>query len=385
MQVLSTEKRCVSSINNRTCQLASNEQFTFDYIASETTAQASIFEEVGRHIIDQCLMGYNGSIFAYGQTGSGKTFTIQGTDGENKGLLPRCFEYLFTEIGQIKNKHMLAKRSSNGGPPPVRSQGASAGKQALYNQAMFRDERVDEIDFEVKCQYVEIYNETIFDLLDQCGSTKLQIREDKGQTFLENCTERHVSTNKEVLTVINDGSHNRHVAATSMNLVSSRSHAVFTAFIKTTTIHKDGKKVVRTSRFHIVDLAGCEKVNDTNAAGQRLKELCKINQSLSNLGKVIYELSENSKAEGSKKQPGFINFRQSKLTHLLKDSLGGNSKTLMICTLNPHMSAIRETLSTLKFAQRAKMIKNKAIVNEENSDAEYWRQKYLALLRMGNN
>ena len=135
-----------------------------------------------------------------------------------------------------------------------------------------------------------------------------------------------------------------------MNLVSSRSHAVFTAFIKTTSVHIDGKKVVRTSRFHIVDLAGCEKVNDTNAEGQRLKELCKINQSLSNLGKVIYELSENSKAEGSKKQPGFINFRQSKLTHLLKDSLGGNSKTLMICTLNPHISAIRETLSTIKFA-----------------------------------
>ena len=215
---------------------------------------------------------------------------------------------------------------------------------------MFRDERVEEIEFEVKCQYVEIYNEVIFDLLDSCGQAKIQIRENKGSPFLENCTERHVANNKEVLSVINDGSHNRHVAATSMNLVSSRSHAVFTAFIKTTTVHKDGKKVVRTSRFHIVDLAGCEKINDTNAEGQRLKELCKINQSLSNLGKVIYELSENSKSEGSKKQPSFINFRQSKLTHLLKDSLGGNSKTLMICTLNPHSSAIRETLSTVKFA-----------------------------------
>lgn len=165
-----------------------------------------------------------------------------------------------------------------------------------------------------------------------------------------------------------------------MNLVSSRSHAVFTAFIKTTTVDKDGTQVVRTSRFHIVDLAGCEKVNDTKAEGQRFKELCKINQSLSNLGKVIYDLSENSKTEGSKKQPGFINFRQSKLTHLLKDSLGGNSKTLMICTLNPHISAIKETLSTVKFAQRAKMIRNKAVVNEENNDAEYWRKKYYKLL-----
>ena len=277
---------------------------------------------------------------------------------------------------------MLSKRRSDGAPP--RSQGASAGKHHLYNQAMFRDERVEEIEFEVKCQYVEIYNETIYDLLDSCGQSKLQIREDKGQTFLENVTEMHVANKSEVMDVIAMGQQNRHVAATSMNLVSSRSHAVFTAFIKTTTVHTDQKKVVRTSRFHIVDLAGCEKVNDTNAEGQRLKELCKINQSLSNLGKVIYELSENSKAEGSKKQPGFINFRQSKLTHLLKDSLGGNSKTLMICTLNPHMSAIKETLSTIKFAQRAKMIRNKAVVNEENSDAEYWKQKYLALFKSSN-
>ena len=112
-----------------------------------------------------------------------------------------------------------------------------------------------------------------------------------------------------------------------------------------------------------------------------MKELCKINASLSNLGKVIYELSENSKREGSKKQPSFVNFRQSKLTHLLKDSLGGNSKTVMICTLNPHASAIKETISTLKFAQRAKMIKNKAIVNEENSNAEYWKLKYMNLAR----
>ena len=132
-----------------------------------------------------------------------------------------------------------------------------------------------------------------------------------------------------------------------MNIESSRSHAVFTAYITTCTLHKDGQKVVRTSRFHIVDLAGSERVKDTNADGQRLKELCKINSSLSNLGKVIYELAENSK---DTKQKGYINFRTSKLTHLLKDSLGGNAKTVMICTLNPHFSAIKETLSTLKFA-----------------------------------
>ena len=168
---------------------------------------------------------------------------------------------------------------------------------------------------------------------------------------------------------------------------SSRSHAVFTAFIKTSTVETDGKKAVRTSRFHIVDLAGSERVKDTDASGQRLKELCKINTSLSNLGKVIYDLSENSKkgSKGSKLMSSFINFRESKLTHLLKDSLGGNAKTLMICTLNPHMNAIKETISTLKFAQRAKMIRTKAVVNEESSDAEYWKKRYQDLVKKQQN
>ena len=162
---------------------------------------------------------------------------------------------------------------------------------------MFKDERVKEIDFDVKCSYVEIYNETIYDLLDSTGRNKLNIREDKGLTFLENCTENHVSSLKEVMGVIKKGQDNRHVAATNMNLESSRSHAVFTAYIKTQTVHKDGQKVVRSSRFHIVDLAGSERVKDTQADGQRLKELCNINKSLASLGKVIYELAENCKTK----------------------------------------------------------------------------------------
>jgi len=185
-------------------------------------------------------------------------------------------------------------------------------------------------------------------LLDQLQQTKLHIREDKkGSTYLENCTETHVGSIKEIMDLINRGQDARHVSATGMNRESSRSHSVFTAYINTTTINEKGQKAVRTSRFHIVDLAGSERVNDTgNTAGERFKELCKINQSLSYLGKVIYELAE----KGDKNKTSFINFRQSKLTHLLKDSLGGNAKTVMICTLNPHMSALKETLSTLKFA-----------------------------------
>lgn len=232
----------------------------------------------------------------------------------------------------------------------------SPGKSP-FNPELFSADNIADVEFEVKCTYVEIYNETIFDLLSTNGSTKLQIREDKGNTFLENCVETHAQNLKEIMDIIKRGQENRHVACTNMNLESSRSHAVFTAYIKTVLTGHDKKKVTRTSRFHIVDLAGSERVKDTNAEGQRFKELCKINTSLSNLGKVIYELAENGKLEGSKKQASFIQFRQSKLTHLLKDSLGGNSKTLMICTLNPHMSAIKETINTLKFAQRAKMIR----------------------------
>lgn len=180
--------------------------------------------------------------------------------------------------------------------------------------------------------------------------------------------------------VIKKGQDNRHVAATNMNMESSRSHAVFTAYIRTQTVLNDGQKTARSSRFHIVDLAGSERVKDTMADGQRLKELCNINKSLSNLGKVIFELAENCKTKQKQQTGGqYINFRASKLTHLLKDSLGGNAKTIMICTLNPHCTAIKETLTTLKFAQRAKMIRQTAVVNEENNDSEFWKRKFQQL------
>ena len=133
---------------------------------------------------------------------------------------------------------------------------------------------------------------------------------------------------------------------------------------------------MKSSKLNIVDLAGSERVKDTNAEGKTLKEACKINQSLSFLGRVIMFLAES---ESKKLGGGYINYRESKLTHLLKDSLGGNSKTVIICTLNPNQMAMKETLSTLKFAERAKKIKNKAIVNEENNES-YFKKKYMELL-----
>jgi len=162
-----------------------------------------------------------------------------------------------------------------------------------------------------------------------------------------------------------------------MNRESSRSHAIFTAYIRTTTIDKDNQKTVRSSKLNVVDLAGSERVKDTQAEGKRLKEACKINQSLTFLGRVISFLAE---AQDSERGGSYVNYRESKLTHLLKDSLGGNSKTVIICTLNPNWMAIRETLSTLKFAERAKKIKNKAIVNEENNE-KCFQNKYNELLK----
>ena len=148
-----------------------------------------------------------------------------------------------------------------------------------------------------------------------------------------------------------------------MNRESSRSHAIFTAYIRTTTIDLENHKTIKSSKLNVVDLAGSERIKDTQAEGQRLKEACKINQSLTVLGRVINFLASDSK----KKSIQYVNNRESKLTHLLKDSLGGNSNTVIICTLNPNQMAYNETLSTLKFAERAKKIKDKAVVNEENN------------------
>jgi kinesin family member 15 len=250
------------------------------------------------------------------------------------------------------------------------------GGSAMNYQQFGED--IEEISFEVVCSYSEIYNEQINDLLDNSGgSSKLQIREDtKKGIILEGETQVVVNSIEDVMAVINKGQVNRSVASTNMNRESSRSHAIFTAYIRVTTVDTENQKTVRSSKLNIVDLAGSERTKDTQAEGQRLKEACKINQSLSFLGRVINFLAE---AE-SKKTNGYINYRESKLTHLLKDSLGGNSKTVIICTLNPNQMAIKETLSTLKFAERAKKIKNKAKINEENNE-KYFQKKYMDLLK----
>ena len=326
---------CLTVLESKSIILDSKPEprtFTYDNVANEKSTQEQLFEIVGMPITTSCIRGYNGTIFAYGQTGAGKTFTIQGAGYDEfssntkhsyhlRGILPRCFEYLFANIG----KEVSNKKS----------------------------------EYLVKCSYLEIYQENINDLLDP-APRNLQLREDmKKGVYVEGLIEETVKSAMETYELLNIGTQNRHVSFTSMNKESSRSHSVFTLIIESKN-NIDGLVNFKTSRFHLIDLAGSERQRATDCAGERLKEAGMINKSLSALGNVINSLVDIS--EGKSRH---VHYRDSKLTFLLKDSLGGNSKTFIIANVSPAVSSFSETLSTLKFAQRAKMIKNAAVVNED--------------------
>ncbi|NXQ36105.1 KIF15 protein, partial [Alaudala cheleensis] len=323
---------CLSVLSSNTIRLHSKPEpkiFTFDYVANMETTQESVFSSVAKNIVESCMNGYNGTIFAYGQTGSGKTFTMMGpSDSDNfthslRGVIPRSFEYLFFLIEREKEK-------------------AGSGKSFLC-----------------KCSFIEIYNEQIFDLLDS-ASAGLFLREHiKKGVFVDGAVEQVLSSAAEAYQVLTTGWRNRRVASTSMNRESSRSHAVFTITVE--SMEKNNEVVnIRSSLLNLVDLAGSERQKDTHTEGLRLKEAGNINRSLSCLGQVITALVD----VGNGKQR-HICYRDSKLTFLLRDSLGGNAKTCIIANVHPGSKCFGETLSTLNFAQRAKLIKNKAIVNED--------------------
>ncbi|XP_019272041.1 kinesin-like protein KIF15 isoform X2 [Panthera pardus] len=323
---------CLSVLSSTTLRLHSNPEpktFTFDHVADIHTTQESVFSTVAKGIVESCMSGYNGTIFAYGQTGSGKTFTMMGPSESDhfshnlRGVIPRSFEYLFSLIDREKEK-------------------AGAGKSFLC-----------------KCSFIEIYNEQIYDLLDS-ASAGLYLREHiKKGVFVVGAVEQVVTSAAEAYQVLSGGWRNRRVASTSMNRESSRSHAVFTITIE--SMEKSNETVnIRTSLLNLVDLAGSERQKDTHAEGVRLKEAGNINRSLSCLGQVITALVD----VGNGKQR-HVCYRDSKLTFLLRDSLGGNARTAIIANVHPGSRCFGETLSTLNFAQRAKLIKNKAVVNED--------------------
>ncbi|GAB4859030.1 hypothetical protein Ancab_010498 [Ancistrocladus abbreviatus] len=308
-------------------------RFTFDHIAGEMITQEKLFRVAGLPMVENCMSGYNSCIFAYGQTGSGKTYTmmgeihgIEGRLAEDCGITPRIFEYLFTRI-------------------KAEEEGQRDGK----------------LTYSCKCSFLEIYNEQITDLIEP-SSTNLQLREDlKKGVYVENLTEYNVRTVDDVLQLLLQGAANRKIAATHMNRESSRSHSVFTCIIESHW-EKDSLTHRRFGRLNLVDLAGSERQKSSGAEGDRLKEAANINKSLSTLGLVIMSLVDV--VHGKHRH---VPYRDSKLTFLLQDSLGGNSKTTIIANVSPSLCSASETLSTLRFAQRAKLIQNNAKVNEDAS------------------
>ncbi|KAI5059874.1 hypothetical protein GOP47_0024294 [Adiantum capillus-veneris] len=308
-------------------------RFTFDHVACASTSQEQLFQLAGLPMVENCIKGYNSTIFAYGQTGSGKTHTmlgdIEGSDqklSSDCGITPRIFEYLFSRVEM---------------------------EEASCRQ--------DQLIFTCKCSFLEIYNEQITDLLEPT-STNLQIHENpKKGVYVENLKEIEVKNVGDITNLLLQGAANRRVAQTRMNQESSRSHGVFTCVIESQWV-SDSVTNFRFGRLNLVDLAGSERQKASGAEGERLREAANINKSLSTLGLVIMILVDV--AQGKQRH---VPYRDSKLTFLLQDSLGGNSKTTIIATVSPAVSCANETLSTLKFAQRAKFIQNNAIINEDAS------------------
>ncbi|XP_047946406.1 kinesin-like protein KIN-12B [Salvia hispanica] len=326
----------------------SGQTFTFDSVADIHSKQSDIFELVGAPLIENCLAGFNSSVFAYGQTGSGKTYTIWGASNallekHGQGLAPRVFHRLFERINEEQNKQ--------------------ADRNLVYM---------------CRCSFLEIYNEQITDLLEP-SQKNLQIREDaKIGVYVENIREECVSSMKDVSQLLLKGLSNRRTGATCVNAESSRSHSVFTCVVESRgKSAADGLTRLKMSKINFVDLAGSERQKQTGAAGERLKEAGNINRSLSQLGNLINILAEVSQSGKQRHIP----YRDSKLTFLLQESLGGNAKLAMICAISPSQSCKSETLSTLRFAQRAKAIKNKAIINEEMQEDVNVLRKVIGQLR----
>lgn len=297
--------------------------FTFDSVYDWNSKQVDLYDETFRPLVDSVLLGFNGTIFAYGQTGTGKTYTMEGirNDPEKRGVIPNSFEHIFTHISRSQNQQYL-----------------------------------------VRASYLEIYQEEIRDLLAQDQSRRLALKErpDRG-VYVKDLSSFVTKSVREIEHVMNVGNQNRSVGSTNMNEHSSRSHAIFVITIECSELGPDGENHIRVGKLNLVDLAGSERQTKTGAQGERLKEATKINLSLSALGNVISALVDGKSTH--------IPYRDSKLTRLLQDSLGGNARTVMVANIGPASYNVEETLTTLRYSNRAKNIKNKPRINEDPKDA----------------
>ncbi|XP_069440728.1 kinesin-like protein KIF21A isoform X10 [Ovis canadensis] len=343
--------------------LGKDKAFTFDYVFDIDSQQEQIYTQCIEKLIEGCFEGYNATVFAYGQTGAGKTYTMgTGFDvniiEEEQGIISRAVKHLFKSIEE--KKHTSIK---NGLPPP---------------------------DFKVNAQFLELYNEEVLDLFDttrdidaKTKKSNIRIHEDSaGGIYTVGVTTRTVNTESEMMQCLKLGALSRTTASTQMNVQSSRSHAIFTIHLCQTRMcpqidaesATDNKVISEssqmnefetlTAKFHFVDLAGSERLKRTGATGERAKEGISINCGLLALGNVISALGDKSK------RATHVPYRDSKLTRLLQDSLGGNSQTIMIACVSPSDRDFMETLNTLKYANRARNIKNKVMVNQDRASQQ---------------
>lgn len=321
--------------------LGKDKAFTFNHVFDSNSTQSEIYETCVKQLVDGCFDGYNATILAYGQTGSGKTYTMgtgfeQNSQATDKGIVPRSVQHLFAEIERRK-----AEANEKSQPVPA---------------------------FKVTAQFLELYNEDIIDLLDNDVNKEHQIKivQENGNISTFGATNRQVNSADEAFECLRVGALSRTTAFTKMNSQSSRSHAIFTIMIRQTidvTQDTCTEQSLNTlyAKFHFVDLAGSERLKRTGATGERAKEGISINTGLLCLGNVISALGDKSK------KSTHVPYRDSKLTRLLQDSLGGNSQTLMIACISPSDRDFMETLSTLSYANRAKNIKNKVVINQDSS------------------
>ncbi|XP_072222333.1 kinesin-like protein KIF1B isoform X9 [Leuresthes tenuis] len=315
--------------------------FSFDYSYwSHTTpedpsfaSQNRVFNDIGKEMLEHAFEGYNVCIFAYGQTGAGKSYTMMGKQEEGQeGIIPMLCEDLFEKINEDNNK--------------------------------------EELSYSVEVSYMEIYCERVRDLLNPKNKGNLRVREHPLLgPYVEDLSKLAVTSYTDIADLMDAGNKARTVAATNMNETSSRSHAVFTiVFTQKKHDSETDLSTEKVSKISLVDLAGSERADSTGAKGTRLKEGANINKSLTTLGKVISALAEvdncTSKSK-KKKKSDFIPYRDSVLTWLLRENLGGNSRTAMVAALSPADINYDETLSTLRYADRAKNIKCNAVINED--------------------
>ncbi|XP_047560871.1 kinesin-like protein KIF21B isoform X1 [Lutra lutra] len=343
--------------------LGKDKAFTYDFVFDLDTWQEQIYSTCVSKLIEGCFEGYNATVLAYGQTGAGKTYTMGTgfdtvTSEEEQGIIPRAIAHLFGGIAERKRR---AQEKGVAGP-----------------------------EFKVSAQFLELYNEEILDLFDSTRDpdarhrrSNIKIHEDgNGGIYTTGVTSRLINSQEELIQCLKQGALSRTTASTQMNVQSSRSHAIFTIHVcqmRVCTQLDPVNEVVTglpegtaptseyetlTAKFHFVDLAGSERLKRTGATGERAKEGISINCGLLALGNVISALGDQSK------KVVHVPYRDSKLTRLLQDSLGGNSQTIMIACVSPSDRDFMETLNTLKYANRARNIKNKVVVNQDKTSQQ---------------